>query len=69
MIGQEIGLDYLMPLALTELEKDPMVEGDLYPGDLLGYVKGRDKYFRIRPELKSRLDKVVARLPKPEKHQ
>lgn len=58
-----------MPLALTELEKDPMVEGDLYPGDLLGYVRGRDKYFRIRPELKARLDKVVARLPRTENKQ
>lgn len=38
MIGQEIGLDYLMPLALDELRKDIWAEGDYYEGDLLQAV-------------------------------
>ena len=35
MIGQEIGLDYLIPLAIETLNKDLFAEGDFYPGDLL----------------------------------
>jgi hypothetical protein len=39
MIGQGIGLDYLVPLAIDELEKDILLEAYYYPGDLLEYVK------------------------------
>jgi hypothetical protein len=39
LIGQEIGLDHLMPLALRTLETDPLAEGDFYPGDLLAAVR------------------------------
>ena len=44
MIGQHIGLDYLMPLALEHLRADPLAEGDYYSGDLLVAVlkAGRD---------------------------
>jgi hypothetical protein len=35
MIGQNIGLEYLVPLALERLQAEPYAEGDLYPGDLL----------------------------------
>ena len=38
MLGQNIGTRYLLPIALEELEKEPLVEGDFYPGDLLGAV-------------------------------
>jgi hypothetical protein len=38
MIGQNIGTEYLMPLALTALSRDPLVAGDLYEGDLLSNV-------------------------------
>ena len=40
MIGQEIGLEYLVPLAIEHLEANPFVEGDYYPGDLLASVVG-----------------------------
>jgi hypothetical protein len=40
MIGQKIGLNYLMPLALKELEENILAEGDLYEGDLLSNVVG-----------------------------
>lgn len=39
MIGQEEGLEYLVPLALEQLERDPMVSGDYYEGDLLQNVQ------------------------------
>ena len=43
MIGQNISLDYLVPLALDQLEANPLAEGDFYEGDfyegdLLWYV-------------------------------
>lgn len=38
MIGQGIGLRWLVPLALEVLEKDPLAAGDFYSGDLLAAV-------------------------------
>ena len=40
LIGQGIGLAWVVPLALDLLENDPCVEGDLYPGDLHAAVAG-----------------------------
>jgi hypothetical protein len=40
LIGQGIGLPWLVPLALETLEVDPLAEGDCYPGDLLASVLG-----------------------------
>jgi len=57
MIGQGIGLAYLVPIALDRLEEQPLAEGDLYPGDLLTAVltidvafwkNDRDSFERIR---------------------
>lgn len=35
MIGQKIGLDYLIPLVLESLEDNILLEGNFYCGDLL----------------------------------
>jgi len=35
MIGQNTGLEFLVPIALNELQKNIFIEADLYPGDLL----------------------------------
>jgi len=35
MIGQEIGLEFLVPMALERLAENPFEHGDYYPGDLL----------------------------------
>jgi hypothetical protein len=40
LVGQGISLKYTVPLALEHLSVDPMVSGDLYPGDLLKAVQG-----------------------------
>ncbi|MEO9850178.1 MAG: contact-dependent growth inhibition system immunity protein [Reichenbachiella sp.] len=42
MIGQNIGLPFLVPLAIEQLEKNILVEGDFYEGDLLKNVLGSD---------------------------
>lgn len=38
MIGQGVGLPVLVPRALAVLEREPLAEGDFYPGDLLSAV-------------------------------
>jgi len=38
MIGQQIGLDFLIPLAIEALCKDLYAEGDFFEGDLLQNV-------------------------------
>ena len=35
MVGQNIGLKYLIPLAIEVLDDNPLAEGDFYEGDLL----------------------------------
>ncbi|MET9917426.1 contact-dependent growth inhibition system immunity protein [Streptomyces sp. NPDC006435] len=42
LIGQDIGLPYLLPLALGVLRENPMAEGDMYEGDLLSAVLTRN---------------------------
>ena len=44
-ILQNIGLPYLMPLAIEWLEQNPLAEGDYYPGDLLVAVLRIDGSF------------------------
>lgn len=41
LIGQDVGLPYLLPLALEVLRGNPMAEGDMYEGDLLSAVLTR----------------------------
>lgn len=38
MIGQNIGLAHLLPRAINVLLKNPLAQGDYYPGDLLHAV-------------------------------
>ncbi|MEW2330703.1 contact-dependent growth inhibition system immunity protein [Micromonospora chersina] len=38
MLGQEIGVPALLPLAVQVLLREPLAEGDHYPGDLLHNV-------------------------------
>src|SRR5258708_62640 len=47
VIGQNFSLPFLIPLALEQLEKDPLAQGDFYPGDLLLNVARSDSdYWR-----------------------
>lgn len=45
LIGQNIGLKYLIPIAIDFLKTDVLIEGDFYPGDLLESVLKIDKRF------------------------
>jgi hypothetical protein len=69
MIGQKVGLEYLVPIALDHLDANPLVEGDFYPGDLLAAVlRVPDGFWRDRPVLVPRvlsaIDAALARLRK-----
>ena len=35
LIGQRVGLRYLIPLALEVLSRDPFIDASYFPGDLL----------------------------------
>ena len=51
LIGQSFSLNYLIPLAFVELEKDILAEGDYFRGDLLLNVLKSDlKYWIKNPD-------------------
>lgn len=52
LIGQNIGLVFLIPMALKELGKNILAEGDFYPGDLLKSVLRSDSKFWKRDQQK-----------------
>ena len=50
MIGQNEGLQFLIPIALEFLSENILAEGDFYPGDLLKNVLTSDaKYWKAEP--------------------
>ena len=52
MIGQDISLEFLIPVALEMLSKDPLAEGDFYQGDLLAAVMNiKAAYWKDNPTL------------------
>lgn len=63
MIGQHIGLDYLLPLALAHLEHDPWVSGDYYEGDLMESVRRLPSgFWEKHPEWLQRWQGLVSRV-------
>lgn len=50
MIGQNIGLAFLLPAALGHLNTDPLAAGDFYAGDLLRAVISCDMVQETRDE-------------------
>ncbi|THV40801.1 contact-dependent growth inhibition system immunity protein [Glycomyces buryatensis] len=60
LIGQRISLAWTVPFALHDLQRTPMVEGDLYPGDLLAACLSLpDEYFAAHPEVRRQLAEIV----------
>ena len=61
MIGQAVGVNHLIPLALGHLERNAFVAGRFYPGDLLGVVlEVGSEYWRSHPTEAGRLKEVAA---------
>jgi hypothetical protein len=60
MVGQRIGLECLMPVALQVLIDDPLVMGDYYPGDLLRTVlRLPGAFWESHPAFREPLDSIV----------
>jgi len=50
LLLQQESVDVLVPVALTDLEQNPLAEGDFYPGDLLTVVlKTPQAYWQQHP--------------------
>jgi hypothetical protein len=61
MIGQQIGLEFLIPLAIQRLREDPFAEGGFYPGDLLQDVVRADSRFLVsHPDLRREIAEIVS---------
>jgi CDI immunity proteins len=61
MIGQKIGLPFLVPLALRRLQDDPLVEGDFYPGDLLmAVLRVESAWWASNPALQQVLTMILS---------
>jgi hypothetical protein len=65
MIGQQIGLPFLIPIAIEALEIDPLAEGDHYPGDLLEAVLSvEDSFWAANPEFHREISEIAERAKK-----
>lgn len=61
LIGQDIGIRFLVPLALEALETDPLTEAEYYPGDLLSAaMKVGTEYWISRKVERERLLRAAA---------
>ena len=62
MLGQEIAVPILLPLAVEILTADPLAEGDFGPGDLLRVVQRLpESAWSGRADDRQRLEAAVAR--------
>ncbi|MSR60371.1 MAG: hypothetical protein EXS05_22470 [Planctomycetaceae bacterium] len=63
MIDQQISLPNLIPIALEQLEVDPLVDGGYYAGDLLAAILSVDEpFWTARPEMAFRVRAIVERV-------
>ncbi|WP_199515154.1 contact-dependent growth inhibition system immunity protein [Nucisporomicrobium flavum] len=64
LISQQTGLDTLVPLALDLVERDPLAEGDFYPGDLLDALMRRvpESYWQAHEDQLARVRAVAEAL-------
>jgi hypothetical protein len=66
LIGQNIGLRHLVPLALAQLRSNPLAAGDFYEGDLFSAVLSADRTFWItHDELADEVQAIAAGLEDP----
>ena len=63
MIGQNISLFFLVPIAIEVLEQDPLAEGAFYPGDLLCVMlKADPKFWKCQANLRQKLDTILEQM-------
>lgn len=60
LIGQQVGLDALLPRTVDWLQKEPLLEADLYPGDVLvAVLRVSASYWASHPVLTTKLNTVL----------
>ena len=60
MIGQGIGLPYLIPLAIERLRENPALEGDYGPGDVLwAIMRVTPAFWTAHPDLRAEAEGIV----------
>ncbi|SFF07619.1 hypothetical protein SAMN05518672_11585 [Chitinophaga sp. CF118] len=60
MIGQNIGINILMPIAIYKLKENPFLEGDFYPGDLLvSVLESSCNFCKDNPSYGGMLNQIV----------
>jgi CDI immunity proteins len=60
LIGQKIGLHYLLPIAFEKLKANILAEGDLYEGDLLDNILKLDNaYWTSQPHYYERFLSIL----------
>lgn len=69
MLGQQIGVPFLLPRAVDILVRDPLAVGDYYPGDLLRSVaRLPPSAWATCPERRADLLAAIAGLEPEDKH-
>ncbi|WP_432038846.1 contact-dependent growth inhibition system immunity protein [Streptomyces cucumeris] len=69
LIAQNVGLPFLLPLALEVLRDEPLAEARYYEGDLLSVVLRCDPgVWAVLPDLAGELVAIVSGLPEVEDH-
>lgn len=67
MLGQQIAVPILLPMAVTVLADDPLAEGDDYPGDLLyAVVRLPESAWHSAARHRDRLVEVLRATPLPD---
>ena len=60
LLGQDVGTEAVLPRALTVLEREPLAEGDYYPGDLLAAVLSLPvAYWQKYPAYADRIERIL----------
>jgi hypothetical protein len=63
LLAQRQGIEVLVPRVLAQLERDPLLGGDYYPGDVMAAVlKVPQPYWATHPEQLARLERVITAL-------
>lgn len=61
LIGQDVGLSYLLPVAIQKLKENILAEGDLYEGDLLSAVLSiNDRFWEEHSALKQEVQRLIS---------
>lgn len=67
LVAQKVGLEVLVPRVLRLLQRDPLIEGDYYPGDVLSAVlRVPAAYWARHLEQRAVVEAVIAGVEEPD---